>query len=187
MAYLFRICCLIDFIGDFLVVHAHNQQRSKTIVFFMQDALHLFGNTISGKVSNKVKLAVCKYLLKFCQKILPRCANPFKQFLNYVVSFLMPIAKQKEHTVTVDEAMKILKFLIVEQGAHLKEAIAVLDSFPSQPKFEQLAEIHREAKYNGRAFTLSDEIEYFLKVDKRKVEGLLALKEQVRIFSFEYF
>lgn len=75
--------------------------------------------------------------------------------------------------------MEILRFLIVEQQDKLKEAITSLDNFPPNPIFNELRDVHSSIKYNGREFSVIEEIEHFLKVDKRKIEGLLTLKEHV--------
>lgn len=82
--------------------------------------------------------------------------------------------------------MSFLRFLIIGQTSALKEAIGLLDSFPMQPDFEDLRTIQNNVKYNGKSFSLLEEIEYFLSVEKRKVEGLLSLKEHVRVMTITF-
>lgn len=96
----------------------------------------------------------------------------------------MPIVKSKHHTRISEAGMDLLRFLIEGQTEALKQAIGQLDSFPMRSEFNQLREIQTDVKYNGRTFSLLEEIEYFLLVDKRKIEGLLSLKEHVRFSSF---
>lgn len=79
--------------------------------------------------------------------------------------------------------MNLLIFLVDNQKNVMHEAIGRLDSFPIHAEFNNLREIQNNAKYNGRTFSLRDEIEYFLSVEKRKIEGLLSLKEHV-IFCY---
>lgn len=93
----------------------------------------------------------------------------------------MPVTKNKTQTKIFDAGMALLRFLIVDNTDVLKIAIGQLDSFPKLIEFEELSRIQSNVKYNGKEFTLLDEIEYFLAVDKRKVEGLLSLKEYVSI------
>lgn len=187
---LLQICTLIDLIvEDFLLEHATNQNQSHTVGFFIRDFVYFFGNTITSDQmtnSDTLKFATCKFFHKFCEKILPACAVHFQSHLNYVVSILIPITKSMQQTKIFDAGMSFLRFLIADQTEVLKQAIEQLDSFPMQPEFCDLRQIQNEVKYNGKSFSLLEEIEYFLSVDKRKIEGLLSLKEHVRITEFNY-
>lgn len=177
---MFRVCVLIDIIVDFLIENANQPDQVNVIGFFVRDFVFFFGNTISSECTDKLKLATCKYFHQFCQKILPACATYFQIHLNYIVSILMPIVKVKQQTKIVDAGMGLLHFLIVDQTNVLRQAIGQLDSFPAQHEFDQMRQIQSDVKYNGKTWSLLDEIEYFLLVEKRKVEGLLSLKEHVR-------
>ncbi|XP_031619505.1 serine/threonine-protein kinase ATM [Contarinia nasturtii] len=179
MCQMFRVCVFIDIIVDFLIENANKKERSDVIGFFVRDFIYFIGNTITSECSDKFKLATCKYFRKFCEKILPTCAEYFQNHLNYIVSMLMPMAKSKSQTKISIAAMDLLQFLIISQKTVLKTAIGKLDSFPKQVEFNELCKIQNEMKYNGKSFTLLEEIEYFLSVDKRKVEGLLSLKEHL--------
>lgn len=177
---LFRICVLIDTIVDFLIENARTANQSQVVGFFIRDFVHFFGNTISSDCTDKLKLATCKFFRKLCGRILPNCAVQFQAHLNYIVSILMPITKTKHQTKISTAGMDLLHFLIADQTDVLKMAIGQLDSFPTQSEFNELKQIQSNVKYNGKSFSLIEEIEYFLLVDKRKVEGLLSLKEHVR-------
>ncbi|XP_055323121.1 serine/threonine-protein kinase ATM isoform X2 [Sitodiplosis mosellana] len=174
-----RICVFIDIIVDFLIENATKPNQSSIIGFFVRDFVYFIGNTISSDCSDKLKLATCKYFYKFCDKLLPACAEYLQNHLNYIVSILMPITKSKSPPKICEAGMHLLRFLIVEQRDVLKTAIGQLDSFPKLEEFNELSQIQSDVKYNGKTFTLLDEIEYFLSVDKRKIEGLLSLKEHL--------
>lgn len=175
-----RICVFIDIIVDFLIENATKSQQSNIIGFFVRDFVYFIGNTISScDCSDKLKLGTCIYFYKFCDKILPACAEHLQNHLNYIVSILMPITKAKSPTKIREAGMRLLRFLIVDQKDVLKTAIGQLDSFPKVEEFNELSQIQSDVKYNGKTFNLLDEIEYFLSADKRKIEGLLSLKEHV--------
>lgn len=179
---LLQICALIDLIvTDYILENAHNSNQSSTVGFFIRDFVYFFGNTITSNFSDKLKFATCKFFHKFCAKILPTCAEHFQPHLNYIVSILMPITKSNQQTNIFEAGMSFLRFLIAGQTNVLREAIGQLDSFPLQSEFDDLRTIQNNVKYNGESFSLLQEIEYFLSVDKRKIEGLLSLKEHVSI------
>lgn len=182
LAKLLQICALIDLIvTDYVLENAHNSNQSSTVGFFIRDFVYFFGNTITSNCSDKLKFATCKFFHKLCAKILPTCAEYFQPHLNYVVSILMPITKSNQQTNIFEAGMSFLRFLIAGQTNVLREAIGQLDSFPLQSEFDDLRTIQNNVKYNGESFSLLQEIEYFLSVDKRKIEGLLSLKEHVSI------
>lgn len=176
---LFRLCVLIEIITEFLVENAQNSVHENVVEFFVKDFVYFFGNIISGSGNaEKMKLAACNYFYRFNQQILPKCADQFQPHLNYVVSVLMPMTKVKPPKI-INKAMDLLNFLIVEQRDALHMYIGLLDSFPSSPEFDELRKIQTDSKYDGKTFTLLDEIDCFLDIDKRKTEGLLSLKEHV--------
>lgn len=182
---LFRVCTLIEIIVGFIIEYAAEATHSNTIGFFIRDFVYFFGNVISsGECGDKLKLATCKYFYKFCEKILPACAKHFQSHLNYIVSILLQITRTEVQSKIFETGMALLQFLISEQTSALEVAIGELDSFPMQKEFDELRRIQHEVKYKGKSFSLLEEIEYFLKVEKRKVEGLLSLKEHVSVGIF---
>lgn len=178
---LFRVCTFIETIVDFIIQYAAESTHSNTIGFFIRDFIHFSGNVVSNSAcGDKLILATCKYFHKFCVKILPACAKHFQLHLNYVVSILLPITKNDSQTKISEAGMALLHFLIAKQTDVLRSAIGELDSFPMHKGFDELRKIQHDVKYDGKErFSLLEEIEYFLSVDKRKVEGLLSLKEHV--------
>ena len=71
----------------------------------------------------------------------------------------------------------------MEHQEILKEEIAKLDNFPNEEIFIGFKEMHLQLKYNGKEFTLEEEVTHFLSVDKRKIEGLIALRQNVSGFG----
>lgn len=184
LAQLFRVCTLIEIVVGFIIEYAEEATHSNTIGFFIRDFVHFFGNVISSSgCANKLKLATCKYFSKFCEKILPACAAHVQSHLNYIVSILLQITKTDPQSKVFDTGMALLHFLIAEQTNALEVAIGELDSFPMQKDFDELRQIQHDVKYKGKSFSLLEEIEYFLKVHKRKAEGLSSLKEHVSVES----
>lgn len=180
-AQMLRICVLIDIVVDYMIENATKLERAHVIGFFVRDFVYFIGNTISSECSDKLKLATCIYFIKFCDKVLPACAQHLQNHLNFIVSILMPITKSKSQTKITEASMNLLRFLIIDQRHVLVTAIGQLDSFPKMEVYNELSQIQSDVKYNGKSFTLLDEIEYFLSVDKRKIEGLLSLKEHVSL------
>lgn len=184
--HLFHICYLIEKIVPFLV--SEQQDVATTQEFFIQDLIYFFYNTIINEdFPVELKTAACNYFLWFLKQILPVRAEKLRPFLNNIVSALVPHIKCNKTSRLAELALKILQLLIIEQGARLRDTIGLLDNFPAEPVFEQLRAVHTEAKYNGRQFALHEEIEYFLRVEKRTIEGLIGLKEQVNTIFMKYF
>lgn len=187
-ACLFRICILIDYISATVAQQTtENSQAYHINGFFIRDLIYFFCNAINNnEFTLTLQLATCKYFLRFCKTILPQCALNFKPFLNNIVSVLVPLIKQSDNRKLINASLDLLDFLINQQQKHLKDAIALLDNFPNNSIFDELRHVHTQIKYNGREFSLVEEIEYFLKVDKRKIEGLLSLRDHVSKHSSSY-
>lgn len=183
MFLLYHFCISAEPISDILR-NVENRRQNHTVEFFVRDLLHFFGNLIN--TSDKwpeLKFAACKYFMRFCKHILPAVAKYFKPYLNFVVSVLVPIIKKNEDKPLAACSMELLKFLIDDHVNELRDSIAILDRFPSQNIFNALRQVQDNIKYGGKEFSLIDEIEYFLSVEKRKIEGLIALKEHVRHYQ----
>lgn len=180
MFLLYHFCILVDPISDVLR-NVEVRRHDNNVEFFVRDFLHFFGNLINTSDNwPELKFAACKYFMRFCRNILPAVAKYFKPCLNFVVSVLVPIIKKNDQEPVAAVSMELLRFLIDDQVIELRDAIAVLDRFPSQTIFNALRQVQDNIKYGEEEFSLVDEIEYFLSVEKRKIEGLIALKEHVR-------
>lgn len=82
--------------------------------------------------------------------------------------------------------MKVLNLLIIDQQEVLRDEIAKLDNFPVHEMFNELKNVHHTVKYKGKQFSLVEEVEHFLSMDKRKIEGLISLRENVRNLRIEF-
>ncbi|KAG4079703.1 hypothetical protein HA402_009089 [Bradysia odoriphaga] len=184
LIHLFQYCVVVDKVAAFFVSDAARPQSKKTILIhkkasLLRDIVYFIGNILIGAdVAVKLKLAACRYLRMFASQILPSCAPIFIKFLNFAVSSLIPLVQHNDRLLSAS-ALECIKFLVMEQTDVLASEIALLDNFPDGDEFSQLRRVHSDIKYAGRSFSLTDEIDYFLKVDYRKIEGLASLKEQL--------
>lgn len=182
----FHFCVLLHNIANYLNKLDFTRKGAKQTAnnvkdFFISDVINYMCNLLSNidNYSPTFTVAVCNYLLKFCQSILPKYSENFELLLNYIVSILIPLAQQKSVAKLRASALKCMEFLIVTQKPALERPIANLDCFPTDGIFENFKKIHTEVKYKDRVFNLSDEIDYFLKVDERKLGGYVGLREHV--------
>lgn len=191
LMHLFHYAILCDLvIGEFLLLeHVAPKVKKESIAgvkqFYVQDIVYTLCNILMDTVNcGKLQQAAAFYLHQFCRKILPKCSGEFCPHLNYVVSALLPMVERggggnDDNADEPSAAAQCLRFLIVEQQLTLAAGIAVLDNFPPNKAFDTLRPVHQMIKYAHKEFTLSEELQYFQKVPKRKVEGLIALREQV--------
>lgn len=161
--------------------------------FYIQDILYTLCNILMmdsvGDGGRKLQQATAFYLQQFCRKVLPKCAAEFCPHLNCVVSALLPMVERnysgEDNNDGEQAAAQCLRFLIVEQQLTLAAGISVLDNFPMNKALDALRPVHQMIKYANKEFTLSEELQYFQKIPKRKIEGYVALREQVcAIFFF---
>ncbi len=184
LIHLLQYCVVVDKVAAFFVSDAARPQSKKNILInkkasLLRDIVYFIGNILIGsEVAVKLKLAACRYLRSFASQILPICAQIFEPFLNFAVSSLIPLVQHSDRLVS-GSALECLRFFVMDQRDALAGEIALLDNFPQDDEFNDLRQIHSEVKYRGRTFSLTEEIDYFLKVDQRKIEGLIALKEQL--------
>lgn len=178
---LFRLCIIIEELSETLIESLDAELESNKH-FFFGDILHYFGNAIvSGQNSKQIKQAMCHYLRTFLRRLLPIGSEYVKEHLYFIVSTLVPIIKDNDNEEFGKIALEILRVLLIEHKQVLRDVIALLDHFPLQETFTEMREIHRDIKYFAKSdFSLVEEIEYFLKLENRSIEGLQVLKDQVR-------
>ena len=68
----------------------------------------------------------------------------------------------------------------------LKDEVGYLDDFPNNDIFAELRHEQQEVKYKSGKFTLLQEIEHFLMIKNRKIEGLVSLREQLASKTEEF-
>lgn len=173
---LFHLCVLVDSVAENVLNQSSSAQRSQ-IDYFTRDFLHYLANLIDDEKTIEFKIILLNFLNRFCRKILPQCAEFVAKQLNFIVSVLVTAIKIETSLITT--AKGLLMFLVIECGQKMRHAIELLDHFPQGNEFDELREFHRSVKYS-RSYSLSDEIEYFLKIERRQIEGLATLKDQVR-------
>lgn len=118
-------------------------------------------------------------LSMFLEKILPKCAIEVKVFLNKIVLSLVTICKNPSRELAL-KCFSIVEFLVRTQEEALGDEIAKLDTFPDTSEFNELRQHQLTIKKNLLGeFSLKQEIKHFLMVKKRKVEGLIALRQQL--------
>lgn len=184
LIHLFQYCVVVDKVAAFFVNDAARPQSKKNLLInkkasLLRDIVYFIGNILtSTEMAVKLKLATCRYFRNFGGQILPSCAQIFKPLLNFTISTLIPLVQHTDRSLG-ETSLECIKFFIIEQKDVLADEISLLDNFPSDDLFNDLRQIHSEVKYRGRTFSLTEEIDYFLSVDHRKIEGLVALKEHL--------
>lgn len=187
---LFQYCILVQFIEKFLCTddvgpRSIRQEGNNVKQFFIRDILYFFCNQLlTSDVSNKYIYVICRYLSTFCKNILPCCAKLFEPFLNFIVCTLTPLIQRYGNDDIAHMSMDLLQFLIIEHKDALKNGISLLHNFPDDLKFNNLKRVHHDIKYNEKLFSLSDEIDDFLKVDDRKIEGFISMRQHVIFFKY---
>lgn len=188
--HLFQFCVLAHYISLYLnQIEFVSMQKSlsKTNAkyvneYFISDIIYYLCNLLLNieHQPTSFNLAVANYFLKFSQSTLPKYADIYKTLLNYIISVFSPLVQKYSNTKLAISLLSCMKFLICDHKTMLKDAIALLDCFPNEEIFEEFKQIHIEIKYNDHQFNLAEEIDYFLKVDERKVEGYIGLREHVK-------
>lgn len=190
LQHLFRYCVLVHFVTDYLNrIKAAPKSKELEIQnikdLFVQDITHFLCGLCSQHSiipgNGRIRLAALTYFNVFCRAIMPQCVTGIVILLNLIVSDVTPLIKQSTDSKLATVALRCLEFLVIDNETSLYESIALLDSFPAQAAFDKLRKVQVAVKYGGKVFSLRQEIEYFLKVDVRKLEGLSAIREHVSI------
>lgn len=129
----------------------------------------------------RLRQTASNFFSKFMKTIFPVCADEVKPLLNKILSTLVFICKKFKGTMNAFESncFSIIEFLMNDQEALLENEISALDQFPEQEEFAELKRKQLATKYKNGNFSLQEEIDLFLKVKKRKVEGLIALRQHL--------
>lgn len=185
LIHLFQYCVVVDKVAAFLVSETRPQSKRNVLInkkaSLLRDIVYFICNIlISSEMAVKLKLAACRYYRIFGGKILSSCSQIFEPFLNFTVSSLIPLVKHNDRSLG-QASLECIKFFVIEQKDALADEISLLDNFPQDDDFDELRQTHFEVKYRGRTFSLMEEIDFFLKVDHRKIEGLVTLKEQLSL------
>ncbi|XP_070498847.1 serine/threonine-protein kinase ATM [Chironomus tepperi] len=140
---------------------------------------YLIINTTFGE---KLRIIAADFLLYYLHEIIPVCSNHFKSQLQKIIPQLVTICKTlnpktDSHNLK-SKCMEIMNFLVLNQPT-LNDEIARLDRFPLSNEFNELRAKQLNIKYGDEDFALIEEIEHFLELKNRRIEGLTALYEHL--------
>lgn len=182
LLYLLQYCVLVEKLFVYLTNSAVPQSNSIK-GFLVRDITNFLSLLLSDeKYGKRLRETASNFLSTFLKKTLPACADDLKPFLNNILSVLVNICKKTTTSTTgafETKCFSIIQFLVIEQQAALEDEIVNLDNFPENPEFNELRQTQLDIKYKNGKFSLVQEIEHFLKIDKRKIEGLVALREHL--------
>lgn len=122
------------------------------------------------------------------QDVLPECATELNDLLPTIVGWLIPLSEGTD--ALAEWSFKLLKLLLIDNSAHLKEAVGKLPPFPDTPQFQEISKIHHKLKYQDKVFSLEHEIQHFLRSagstsilasQDTMFDALIFLRKQVKI------
>ncbi|XP_033740359.1 serine-protein kinase ATM-like [Pecten maximus] len=123
-------------------------------------------------------------LRDMCVTCMEICSLEFEKYLTFFVSSLVPVAGNSG--IVGEEAAGLLRLVILDNYAILKQGIVSLDPFPDTEVFSQLLITYNRLKFAGGTFTLKQEIEHFLAVcemtgghSDSRIEGLQHLSQKL--------
>lgn len=182
MLFLLQYCVLVEKLFDYLNddITSSDQNIKSFIVREITNFLCFL--LLDETFGMKLRCTATSFLFTFLKKILPQCASDLKPFLNKIVSSLVSICKKSkglQKTELEAKCFSIIEYLVFTQQAALEDEIAKMDKFPDGYIFDDLRVKQIEIKYKDGNFSLIQEIEHFLTIKRRKIEGLLALREQL--------
>lgn len=191
---LFQYCTFMDYVGDFLLRDVFGPKTIKDKfhnikTFLVRDTAYFLGHILQttansfSATDSKFVCATIEYMMDFFRRTLPKCAENFKSCFNFIVSTLVGLVARSTNSSGLQEgvvvAMNCLTHLVVELSEHFPQEISLLDAFPANDLFEKLHKLHKRIKYQSYSFGLTEELDCFLQVDTRSIDGLAALREQV--------
>lgn len=151
--------------------------------YLSRDIANYFCYMIVNKDNGeKLRILAANSLLNYLYNIIPACSSQFKSQLQLIIPQLVSICKfinsKTESQKLVAKCFEIMNFLVLDQPT-LKHEITMLDRFPSTADFDELRNKQLDIKYADGEFILLEEIEHFLEIKNRRIEGLTALYEHL--------
>lgn len=180
LKYIYRYFILFNMEIGYLISGGctDSHQLSDFRNFLLLDFCYYSMNLIESNDCQFQSIAVLRQFKEVCKKIIPYWSQYFQQHLSVVVTKLIPLCVHNNESI-LEIAQEILKFLIVDHWIDLKESIELLDDFPGDKIFDNIRKVHKKVKYQNQDICLRFEIDHFLKIKNREVEGLVALKNQL--------
>ncbi|KAI1893429.1 hypothetical protein AGOR_G00123630 [Albula goreensis] len=159
--------------------------------FVLRDVIYTLIHHINGspaqldEVSTRSILLCLDLLDSVCRTAVQFCEDALESHLQVIVGTLT--ARVTDQQSVSQQVLDLLKFLVVDNqdNRHLKGAVQLLEPLPDCPAFRQLRAAQHALKYSMGAFTLRQEIEYFLSVSScdslplTRLEGLKDLRRQL--------
>ncbi|XP_069136891.1 serine-protein kinase ATM-like isoform X2 [Argopecten irradians] len=123
-------------------------------------------------------------LRDLCVTCMEICSQEFEKYLTFLVSSLVSVVETSG--IVGEEAVGLLRLVVLDNYAILKKGIVSLDPFPNTEVFSQLLSTYNRLKFSGGTFSLKQEIEHFLSVcemtsghSDSRIEGLQHLSQKL--------
>ncbi|KAJ8368814.1 hypothetical protein SKAU_G00088420 [Synaphobranchus kaupii] len=160
--------------------------------FVLRDVIYTLIHHINGspaqldEVTTRSLLLCLDLLESVCRTAVLFCDDALESHLQVIVGTLT--TQVTDQPAISQQVLSLLKFLVIENqdNKHLKRAIQLLEPLPDRPAFRELRDAQHVLKYSTGAFTLRQEIDYFLSVSScdslplTRLEGLKDLRKQLR-------
>lgn len=147
-----------------IAFHLQKGQFPDIDFFLLSDITYTLLYFIGEYKQDSVKLDICIGSISFLnivyEQLLPECAKVLNDLLPTIVGWLIPLVEGTN--ALAEQSFKLLNLLLVQNSTHVKEAIGKLPPFPDTVQFQEINNIHCQLKYQGRIFTLEEEIQHFL-------------------------
>ncbi|XP_060082468.1 serine-protein kinase ATM-like [Ylistrum balloti] len=155
------------------------------LIYILKDMVSV-NSPVTEEVAYRENIAcmALELLRDLCVTCMEICSQEFEKYLTFFVSSLVPIAESSG--IVGEEAAGLLRLVILDNYAVLKQGIISLDPFPNTEVFSQLLVTYNRLKFAGGTFSLKQEIEHFLSVcemtgghSESRIEGLQHLSQKL--------
>lgn len=160
----------------------HLDETDATYIYFKRTILYTLMNLIKDNSGNykRCNLMACKYLKKIHNLLL---TNNLNDLLLTIVSELISLSRGENQLASL--CLDLLNYVMSKNTLRFADIIHLLDPFPEDAKFTNLAQIYNELKYKQGQYTLKSEISNFIEVSNlikdvnSREEGLKHLRNQL--------
>lgn len=173
--YLLQYCILVEQTFDYMKDKSIHRNVSIKEFLMNEFVSYLTFLICDRTYGTKLRETAVNFFAKCLNELIPSCVEEFKPQMSKIMPNLVTIAQNDEKMEIKLKSLEIINFLVNQPL--LSNEVAKIDRFPMG--FAELRSYQRDIKYSMKDFTLTDEIEYFLSVKNRKVEGLKELSEHL--------
>lgn len=173
--YLLQYCILIEQTFGYMKntsIQRNNSIKEFLIREFISFLVYLIYDNNYG---TKLRQIAANFLATFLNEIIASCVEEFKSQMSKIMPDLISIAMKEKNYLIKEKCEEIINFLALQPL--LSDEVAKIDRFPEI--YIDLRNYQKQIKESIRDFNLVDEIEHFLVVKNRKVEGLKELCEHL--------